>query len=139
MANPGPAHKIPDTPQAQRQAMQGRELSTLAAIEALLSSDDNTAPVTQTIARHAATILTDDAPARYKTAALMRRLYASRSQVVHQGNRPVVWTQAKQAQRIAEDLFSRVLHKVDLSTTFEDFTALLSVASYGSPWMPSEP
>ena len=35
-------------------------LYTFTAIEALLSSDDKTAPVTQIIARHAATILSDD-------------------------------------------------------------------------------
>ena len=50
-----------------------------------------------------------------------------------------MWTQAKQAQSIAEHLFSRVLHRVDLSMKFTDFTGQLSVASYGSPWMPSEP
>jgi Apea-like HEPN len=116
-----------------------RLLYTFTAIEALLSSDDKTAPVTQTIARHAATILSDDPPARYKTAALISSLYASRSKVVHKGNRPVVWTQAKQAQSIAEHLFSRVLHRVDLSMKFTDFTGQLSVASYGSPWPPQKP
>jgi hypothetical protein len=115
-----------------------RLLYTFTAIEALLSSDDKTAPVTQTIARHAATILTDDPAARHKTAALISSLYTSRSKVVHQGNRPVVWTQAKQAQTIAEHLFSRVLHTVDLSMKFADFTGQLSNASYGSPWPPRD-
>lgn len=115
-----------------------RLLYTFTAIEALLSNNDKTAPVTQTIARHAAAILTDDPTARFNTAALISSLYGFRSTVVHKGGRPVAWTQAKQAQSIAEHLFSRVLHRVDLSMKFADFAAQLSVASYGSPWPPPE-
>jgi hypothetical protein len=115
-----------------------RLLFTFTAIEALLSGSDKTAPVTQTIARHAAAILTDDPTARFNTAALISSLYGFRSTVVHRGGRPVAWTQAKQAQSIAEHLFSRVLHRVDLSMKFADFAARLSVASYGGPWLPPD-
>jgi Apea-like HEPN len=111
-----------------------RLLFNFTAIEALLSTADKTAPVTQTIARHAAAILTDDAAARANTAQHIRELYELRSAVVHAGSRPVAWTQAKQAQNLAEHLFSRVLHRADLSIKYTDFAAQLSVASYGSPW-----
>jgi hypothetical protein len=115
-----------------------RLLFNFTAIEALLSTADKTAPVTQTIARHAAAILTDDAAARANTAPHIRELYELRSAVVHAGSRPVAWTQAKQAQNLAEHLFSRVLHGADLSIKYTDFAAQLSVASYGSPWSPPD-
>jgi Apea-like HEPN len=111
-----------------------RLLYNFTAIEALLSSNDKTAPVPQTIARHAAAILTDDAVARANTAQHIRELYELRSRVVHTGSRPVAWTQAKQAQNLAEHLFSRVLHRAKLSIKYTDFAEQLSVASYGSPW-----
>jgi hypothetical protein len=113
-----------------------RFLFTFTAIESLLSNSDKTAPITQTIARHAAVILTDDPATRQKIAASMSGLYDFRSAVVHRGGRPVAWTQVKQLQSMAEHLFSRVIHRVDLSTPYTEFTKQLSVASYGSPWPP---
>lgn len=112
-----------------------RLLFNFTAIEALLSGDTG-APVTQTIARNAAAILTDDVAARANTAREIRRLYELRSMVVHTGGRPVAWTQAKLAQNLAEKLFSRVLHKIDLSLSYSAFIGQLSFASYGSPWPP---
>jgi hypothetical protein len=58
--------------------------------------------------------------------------------VVHRGGRPVAWTQVKQVQSIAEHLFSRVIHRVNLLTPYTEFTKQLSVASYGSPWEPEK-
>jgi Apea-like HEPN len=72
-----------------------RFLFTFTAIESLLSNSDKTAPITQTIARHAAVILTDDTAARQKIASSISGLYDFRSTVVHRGGRPVAWTQVK--------------------------------------------
>ena len=44
----------------------------------------------------------------------------------------MAWTQVKQAQSIAEHVFSRVLHRVDLAMKYEAFAEQLSVARYGS-------
>jgi Apea-like HEPN len=115
-----------------------RFLFTFTAIESLLSNSDKTAPITQTIARHAAVILTDDTAARQKIASSISGLYDFRSTVVHRGGRPVAWTQVKQVQSIAEHLFSRVIHRVNLLTPYTEFTKQLSVASYGSPWEPEK-
>jgi hypothetical protein len=116
-----------------------RLLYFFTAIEALLSSDDKTAPVVQTIARNAAAILTADVAARARTAKEIRQLYGLRSSVVHTGSRPVAWPQAQLAQKLAKDLFWIVLQKVDLSIKHINFIDQLSFASYGSPWPPHEP
>lgn len=115
-----------------------RLLYNFTAIEALLSSNDKSAPVTQTIARNAAAILTEDVAARANTAKDIMRLYELRSLVVHARSRPVAWTQANLAQNFAEELFWRVLPNADLSLKHADFIAQLSFASYGSPWPPHE-
>lgn len=116
-----------------------RLLYFFTAIEALLSSDDKTAPVVQTIARNAAAILTADVAARARTAKEIRQLYGLRSSVVHTSSRPVAWPQAQLAQKLAGDLFWIVLQKVDLSIKHINFIDQLSFASYGSPWPPHEP
>jgi hypothetical protein len=115
-----------------------RLLYNFTAIEALLSSNDKSAPVTQTIARNAAAILTEDVAARAKTAKDIIKLYEFRSSIVHAGSRPVAWTHANVAQNLAEDLFWRVLPSADLSLKYQDFIDQLSFASYGSPWPPHE-
>jgi hypothetical protein len=116
-----------------------RLLYNFTAIEALLSRDDKNAPIVQTIARNAATILTEDVAARANTARKIRKLYELRSSIVHTGNRPVPWTQTNLAQNLAEDLFWRVLPNADLSSKHDDFIEQLSFASYGSPWPRREP
>jgi Apea-like HEPN len=115
-----------------------RLLYNFTAIEALLSSDDKSAPVVQNIARGAAVILTNDVADRAKTAKDVRKLYELRSSIVHAGGRPIAWTHTNFAQNIAEDLFWRVLPSVDLSIKHSDFTDQLSFASYGSPWPPQK-
>jgi Apea-like HEPN len=113
-----------------------RLLYNFTAIEALLSGSDKSAPVTQTISRNAATILTEDVADRFKTAKDIIGLYGLRSLVVHAGSRPVAWTHANFAQNLAEELFWRVLLTADLSLTHQAFIEQLSAASYGSPWPP---
>ncbi|MBW4028870.1 MAG: hypothetical protein HIU93_16005 [Acidobacteria bacterium] len=111
-----------------------RFLFFFTAIEALLSSDDKTAPLVQTISRHAASILTDDHGSRAKNAKLIKDLYAFRSALVHSGTRDVSKRQSNTAEHIAHYLFWRVLDQCDLGQTFEDFQRHLEDCSYGAPW-----
>lgn len=111
-----------------------RLLFFFTAIEALLSSDDKSAPVVQTIARHAAVIVTNDNSTRAAVAANIKSLYGIRSSLVHAGARSVLHANANQAQALAENLFMRVLDNVDLGSRHSAFVQELADASYGSPW-----
>jgi hypothetical protein len=111
-----------------------RLLYFFTAVEALLSMDDKTAPVVQTIARHAAVLLTNDNSARAEAAGEVKKLYALRSSLVHAGNRAILWSAANGAQILAESLFDAVLDKVDLKMKHETFCNELANASYGMAW-----
>lgn len=111
-----------------------RLLYFFTAIEALLSNDDKSAPVVQTIARHAAVLLTNDNAARAEVANDVKKLYNFRSSLVHAGTRSVLWSGANDAQVVAETLFSVVLEKADLKVKHETFCRELAAASYGVAW-----
>jgi hypothetical protein len=116
-----------------RQAFDKSEkfLFFFTAIEALLSSDD--APITQTISRHAATILSKEIKGRYKIAEKIKRLYALRSTLVHTGKKSVSMMDVIEIQFYAESLFYEVL-ELDISMKFKDFQTHLTQASYGTEW-----
>jgi len=111
-----------------------RFLFFFTAIEALLSSDDKTAPVVQTIARHVASILEKDNTKRPDMAHKVKSLYTLRSALVHAGTRNVSRQDAAEVQCIAEVLYKNVMENIDLATSFEDFQASLTNASYGLVW-----
>lgn len=111
-----------------------RFLFFFTALEALLSDDDKTAPVVQTIARHAASILTDDHEGRAKNAKIVRDLYAARSSLVHRGARSVSKSDANTVERVAEILFQRVLDQCALDQEFRQFLNHLAHCSYGAAW-----
>jgi hypothetical protein len=111
-----------------------RLLYFFTAIEALLSNDDKTAPVTQTIARHGAVLLTDDNEERFKIAGHIKSLYNSRSALVHAGNRSILWSSANSAQQLAEAMFSIVLQRADLKSAHAKFCDGLAACSFGLPW-----
>ena len=111
-----------------------RFLFFFTAIEALLSSNDKSAPVVQTISRHAATILYTDPQDRKDFAGQIRLLYGVRSALVHAGKRDVSQKQTMEAQRIAEELYKAVMENYPLDSEFNKFQESLSKASYGSPW-----
>lgn len=115
-----------------------RLLFFFTAIEALLSTSDKSAPVVQTIARHAAVLLTDDNKDRVQIAATIRALYELRSKVVHAGARAARISQAQQTEIIAENLLATTIHIADLSTTHSEFCGGLSEASYGLAWKLAE-
>ena len=111
-----------------------RFLFFFTAIESLLSSDDKTAPIIQTISRYAATILNPDAEERMKIAKEIRSLYSTRSALVHTGKRNVSYSESSTAQRIAEVIYKKVMENVSLTISFKEFQSSLSDASYGLPW-----
>jgi hypothetical protein len=111
-----------------------RLLYFFTAIEALLSTDDKTAPVVQTIARHAAVLLTNENAARAQVAKALKSLYSVRSSLVHAGNRSILWSGANDAQVLAESLFQTVLESANLKTRHETFCNEVAAASYGTPW-----
>lgn len=118
----------------QAQDRAERFLYFFTALEALLSSDDKTAPVVQTIARNAATILDNEPRNRLQNAKLVKDLYAARSALVHAGARGVTRRQANTIENVAELVCWRVLDQVDLNTSVQAFQKELSDASYGLPW-----
>jgi hypothetical protein len=111
-----------------------RLLYFFTGIEALLSNDDKTAPVTQTIARHAAVLLTNDNEERFKIATHIKSLYNSRSALVHAGNRSILWSSANSAQQLAKTMFWVVLQKADLKIAHAKFCDGLAASSFGLPW-----
>ena len=59
----------------------------------------------QTIARHAAVMLSNNNAERERHASRLKALYNLRSALVHNGNRGIDWTSANAAQQYAEALF----------------------------------
>ncbi len=111
-----------------------RLLYFFTAIEALLvRPTDRTSPVIQTIARHAAVLLSDDNERRQKVATDIKQLYGVRSALVHAGARGAFDIDANSAQQVAELLYSRVWSDIDLSISHREFSAMLARASYGLP------
>lgn len=111
-----------------------RLLYAFTALEALLSDQDKTAPVVQTIARNAATILTNDNAERAEAARQLKILYGARSALVHAGKRNVSHADANAVQLIAEELFTRVPDKCDLGRNYDSFNQELAKCSYGLSW-----
>jgi hypothetical protein len=116
----------------QSRVRSERFLFYFTAIEALLS--DKQGPVTDTIARHAATILVEDPAGRYDLADKIRKHYSTRSKLVHRGERGVSDSMANDLQSIAENLFWSVLKKVPLDAHYQSFQDDLKKAGYGTPW-----
>jgi len=108
-----------------------RFLYFFTAIESLLSGNDKATPVTQTISRHAAVLLTNNNYCREKYAEDIRLLYNRRSALIHRGDRDVIWTDVNKIQVISENIFHSVLNKLDIGIKHVDFQRDLSRASYG--------
>lgn len=111
-----------------------RLLAFFTAIEALLTPDDKSAPVTQTISRHLSVIYTQKPSARLAVCNQIKALYALRSAVVHAGRREVLWQDVINLQAYAEAIFSIVLRRCDLTMKYERFSQTLADASHGLRW-----
>ena len=110
-----------------------RLLYFFTAIESLLSDSDKTSPVIQTIARHAAALLSEENESRHRIASDIKKLYGVRSALVHTGSRGAFDIDANSAQQIAELLFFRVWCDFDLAQRHNEFSAKLAKASFGLP------
>lgn len=111
-----------------------RLLSFFTALEALLSSDDKSAPVTQTISRYLSVIYTQDIGKRIAVYNQVKALYGRRSAVVHAGRRDVLWHDVNNLQIYVESVFSIVLRRCDLSMGQDRFAQSLADASHGMRW-----
>jgi hypothetical protein len=122
----------------QAESRSERFLYFFTSLEALLSSDDKGTPIGQTISRHAAVILFNDAHQRALLAKELQKLYGLRSSLVHAGKRNVSAAEAARSQELLESLYLAVLQKVKVTDKFEIFSGRLAEASYGLPWLPDE-
>ena len=111
-----------------------RLLAFFTALEALLSSDDKSAPIVQTISRFVSVIYTQDVEHRVAVFNHIKSLYATRSAVVHAGRREVLWSDVNTLQHYVEAVFSVVLNQCDLAMSQEKFATSLSNASHGGRW-----
>ena len=118
----------------QALARSERLLFGFTAIEALLASDDKSAPVVQAVSRHLAAILTDDNSKRIVHARDIRRWYDRRSALVHLGRRDITRGVANAVQQVAEIAYHRVLTELHPDLPTSDFHQTLSDASYGLAW-----
>ncbi|MGF7159168.1 hypothetical protein FHS85_000778 [Rhodoligotrophos appendicifer] len=88
----------------------------------------------QTIARHAAVMLSNNNAERERHASRLKALYNLRSALVHNGNRGIDWTSANAAQQYAEALFYVALDRATLTGEHHSFSKELAKASYGLVW-----
>lgn len=109
-------------------------LHFFTAMEALLSSDDKTAPVVQNICRHASVIYSQIPKDRAIVFAQIKNLYARRSSLIHAGRREVLEGDVALIQIYVESIYFIVLNNCDLKMNKNTFIATLSQASHGLPW-----
>lgn len=118
----------------QTQDRAQRFLYFFTALEALLTLDDKTSPIVQTIARHVGVLWTDDIPQRLMISKRIKKLYETRSKLVHAGSRTVTFENTLEIHQIVDGVFDFVWEDVDLSMKHEEFCRRLSDASYGTPF-----
>ena len=111
-----------------------RLLYFFTALESLLTANDKSEPVVQTISRHLSVILEQDPHNREIIYNSIKHLYSIRSDVVHAGKRDVLWNEVNKLQKIAEESFKIVLEHIDLKISQENFIKSLSRASHGIQW-----
>lgn len=116
-----------------------RLLSFFTALEALLTSNDKSNPVTQTISRHVSVIYTQKLPDRMDIYNRLKALYGLRSAIVHAGKREVLWGDVNTLQTIVEAVFFVVLKRCDLAMSQDVFAQSLADASHGLQWEFAKP
>lgn len=119
-----------------RRAMDKSErfLYFFTALESILTSNDKAAPVTETIARNAAVLSTNEIEERLRVSRDIKNLYKLRSQLVHGGNRDIIWGNVNYLQKITEHIFMRVVNDIELTQTYKNFCNDLKNCSYGLPY-----
>ncbi|MER9368181.1 HEPN domain-containing protein [Mesorhizobium sp. M0518] len=111
-----------------------RLLAFFTALEALLTSDDKTAPITQNISRFVSVICTSDLEQRMEIFSQLKSIYSVRSAVVHGGKREVLWQDVNALQTYTEFVFKIVLTRCDMTIGYAKFGESLAWASHGLRW-----
>ncbi|RYD50757.1 MAG: hypothetical protein EOP52_13115 [Sphingobacteriales bacterium] len=109
-----------------------RFLMFFTALEALLSNNDKSAPITDTIARNVSTIVST-VENRYATATRVKELYGIRSQLVHSGMRDVSLDDCRELQILTEMTCTCVLMNA-FNQDRESFHSDLRKAGFGLAW-----
>ncbi|NKK38550.1 hypothetical protein GFL72_28640 [Rhizobium leguminosarum bv. viciae] len=122
-----------------RQAAEPAErvLLFFTAIEALLSSSEKDVPITESIARGASVMWSSKQSTRVAFYKSIKKLYGTRSRIIHNGFRSVAEIEANNVHHIIWNLAHAVLHKVDLTQPHAAFLDELKEASFGREWNPT--
>jgi Apea-like HEPN len=118
----------------QTEDVAERFLYCFTALEALLTSDDKSAPVVERIARRAATILEQEPRKRKIIFKRIKELYAKRSALVHSGTRKVSHADTRILESILDNIYIRVFENVDMKVKFENFEVSVDDAGFGQSW-----
>jgi hypothetical protein len=121
----------------QTKARAERYIHYFTALEALLTSNDQTVPITQTIARSVCCILGARNKDRISLAETVKKLYHKRSALVHAGKRSSIHlSDVDSIQILTESAYQEVVFKVSLRTSNDAFLKGLDQATYGLKWPP---
>jgi Apea-like HEPN len=121
----------------QTKARAERYIYYFTALEALLTSTDQTTPITQTIARSVASILATKNKDRIRLAETVKKLYQKRSALVHAGKRSSIHlSDVTRIQDLTESAYHEVVFRIPLRTSNETFLKGLDQATYGLRWPP---
>lgn len=110
-----------------------RFLFFFTALEAILSNNDKTAPITDTIARNASTIIAK-VDFRYEYYKDIKNLYGVRSSIVHSGSKEVLKSDCDKLQLITEMVCFSMIDKC-LDMDLPAFHEGLKKASFGTEWL----
>ncbi|KXJ50995.1 MAG: hypothetical protein AXW12_17660 [Thalassospira sp. Nap_22] len=89
--------------------------------------------VTDQLARHGASILTENIEGRVEYANLLRNLYVSRSSLVHEGDRALHDIDVNSLEFLTLLILHEIWEKANLSMQFSVFGTLLKNSAFGSP------
>ena len=109
-----------------------RVLFFFTALEAIVSRRDTTTPVSETVARSTASLMSTEHAARSEISAELKKMYASRSKIVHQGMASTYASVGSRLQEIVEIITKRVIKEADLGKPLNSFHEHLTEASFGS-------
>jgi len=116
----------------QSQELATRFLFFFTALESLLTTNNPGTPVTETISRNVATMISD-MDHRFSTYNILKDLYSARSKTVHSGNREIPESSCNMLQNIVEMTCYVALTKA-IDKNESKFLAELTEAGFGSPW-----
>lgn len=109
-----------------------RILLFFTTIESLLSGASKDGPVTETISRYAGVIWSEKPEIRFELYKRLKKHYALRSRIVHNGERSVAQIEVNDIHYIAWTITQIILQRADLTVKHESFIESLKEASFGT-------